>query len=103
MTMKEKQQRDQTLETQRGFHKSSSSTVVKSFVMVGAQGSRTMRRVLNKDEVIVYEFPVPKKENSDVNQVRLLRCFSWFSWPVCSPPGFLFLCGCCSESEDSVI
>ena len=34
----------------------------KSFVMVDEQGSRTMRRVLNKDEVIVYEFLVPKRE-----------------------------------------
>ena len=33
-----------------------------------------MRRVLNKDEVIVYEFLAPEKENLDVNQVRLLRC-----------------------------
>ena len=33
-----------------------------------------MRRVLNKDEVIVYEFFVPKKENLDGNQVRLMSC-----------------------------
>ena len=33
-----------------------------------------MRRVLNKDEVIVYEFFVPKKENFDTNQVRLMSC-----------------------------
>ena len=33
-----------------------------------------MRRVLNKDEVVVYEFLVPKKENLDGNQVRLMSC-----------------------------
>ena len=33
-----------------------------------------MRRVLNTDEVIVYELFVPKKENLDGNQVRLLSC-----------------------------
>ena len=33
-----------------------------------------MRRVLNIDEVIVYEFFVPKKENLDGNQVRLMSC-----------------------------
>ena len=33
-----------------------------------------MRRVLNKGEVIVYEFFVPKKENLDGNQVRLMSC-----------------------------
>ena len=73
-----------------------------------------MRRVLNKDEVIVYEFFVPKKEHLDGNQVRLMSCGIL---PTSSPgvgafPGFLgrfvpsrlplFLCGCCSESEDSV-
>ena len=36
--------------------------------------SRTVRRVLNKDEVIVHEFFVPKKEHLDGNQVRLLSC-----------------------------
>ena len=68
-----------------------------------------MRRVLNKDEVIVHEFLVPKKENLDVNQVRLLRCGilptsspGVGAFPG-SPPGLLFLCGCCSESEDAVI
>ena len=73
-----------------------------------------MRRVLNKDEVIVYEFFVPKKENLDGSQVRLMSCGTL---PTSSPgvgafPGFpgrfvpswlpLFLCGRCSESEDSV-
>ena len=60
-----------------------------------------MRRVLNKGEVIVHEFLVPKKENLDGNQVRLMSCgilptssfgcwcFSWFPCPVLSPPGFL--------------
>ena len=33
-----------------------------------------MRRVLNKGEVTVYEFLVPKKENLDGNQVRLMSC-----------------------------
>ena len=33
-----------------------------------------MRRVLNKDEVIVNEFFVPEKENLDGNQVRLMSC-----------------------------
>ena len=33
-----------------------------------------MRRVLNKDEVIVYEFFVPTKEILDGNQVRLMSC-----------------------------
>ena len=33
-----------------------------------------MRRVLNKDEVIVYEFLESKKENLDGNQVRLMSC-----------------------------
>ena len=33
-----------------------------------------MRRVINIDEVIVYEFLVPKKENLDGNQVRLMSC-----------------------------
>ena len=33
-----------------------------------------MRRVLNKGEVIVYDFLVPKKENLDGNQVRLMSC-----------------------------
>ena len=33
-----------------------------------------MRRVLNKGEVIVYEFLVPKKENLDGNHVRLMSC-----------------------------
>ena len=64
-----------------------------------------MRRFL---KVIVCEFLVPKKQNLDVNQVRLLRCGIL---PTSSPgvvafpgsPGFLFFCGCCSESEDSVI
>ena len=70
-----------------------------------------MRRVL---KVIVHEFLVPKKENLDVNQVRLLHCGilptsspGVVAFPgspgQSSPPGFLFLCGCCSESEDSVI
>ena len=74
-----------------------------------------MRRVLNKDEVIVYEFLVPMKEKLDVGQVRLLRCGIL---PISSPVvgaflvplaglfsllAFLFLCGCFSESEDSVI
>ena len=31
-----------------------------------------MRRVLNKD--VVYEFFVPKKDNLDGNQVRLMSC-----------------------------
>ena len=49
-----------------------------------------MRRVLNKGEVIVYEFLVPKKENSDGNQVRLRSCGIL---PISSPgvgafPGF---------------
>ena len=59
-----------------------------------------MRRVLYKDEDIDYEFLVPKKENLDGNQVRLMSCgflslllrvfvFSWCPWPVCPPPGFL--------------
>ena len=73
-----------------------------------------MRRVLYKDEDIDYEFLVPKKKKLDGNQVRLMSCgilslflrvfvFSWFSWPVCLPPGLLWLLrGCCSESEDSV-
>ena len=65
-------------------------------------GQRTVRRVLNKDEVIVYELPlVPKTENLDGNQVATDElwysadflsgcwCFSWFPWPVCPPPGFL--------------
>ena len=59
---------------------------------VDTQGSRTVRRVLNKGEVIVYELFEPKKENLDGNQVRLMGCgilcFSWFPWPVCPPPGF---------------
>ena len=78
--------------------------------MVDEQGSRTMRRVLNKDEVIVYEFLVPKKEHLDVNQVRLLRCgilptsspgvvAFLGSHGLSSPPGFLFLCGCCSDPK----
>ena len=74
-----------------------------------------MRRVLNKDEVIVYEFLVTKKENLDVDQVRLLRCgilptsspgvgaFPGFPGRSVPLEGFLFLCGCCSDSEDSVI
>ena len=33
-----------------------------------------MRRVLNKDEVIVYEFLESKKENLDGNQVPLMSC-----------------------------
>ena len=33
-----------------------------------------MRRVLNKGEDIDYEFLVPKKENSDGKQVRLMSC-----------------------------
>ena len=33
-----------------------------------------MRRVLNKDEVVVYEFLVPKRENLDENQERLMSC-----------------------------
>ena len=33
-----------------------------------------MRRVLYKDEDIDYEFLVPKKENLDGNQVRLMSC-----------------------------
>ena len=33
-----------------------------------------MRRVLNKNEVIVFEFLVPKKEILDGNQVRLMSC-----------------------------
>ena len=59
-----------------------------------------MRRVLCKDEDIDYEFLVPKKENLDGKQVRLMSCgilslllrvflFSWFPWSVCLPPGFL--------------
>ena len=59
-----------------------------------------MGRVLNKGEVIVYEFLVPKK-NLDGNQVRLMSCgilptsspgvgaFPGFPGPVCPPPGFL--------------
>ena len=73
-----------------------------------------MRRVINKDEVIVYEFLVPKKENLDGNQVRLMSCgilpssspgvgaSPGFPGLFVAPPGFLFLCGRCSESEDSV-
>ena len=72
-----------------------------------------MRRVLYKDEDNDYEFRVPKKENLDGNQVRMVSCgilspllrvfvFSWFPWPV-SPSWLLWLLrGCCSESEDSV-
>ena len=50
-----------------------------------------MRRVINKDEVILYEFLVPKSENLDGNQVRLLCCGIL---PISSPgvgafPGFL--------------
>ena len=41
---------------------------------VDAQGSRTVRRVLYKDEDIDYEFLVPKKEHLDENQVRLMSC-----------------------------
>ena len=33
-----------------------------------------MRRAINKDEVIVYEFLVPRKEKLDGNQVRLMSC-----------------------------
>ena len=49
-----------------------------------------MRRVINKDEVIVYEFLVPKK-NLDGKQVRLMSCGIL---PTSSPgvgafPGFL--------------
>ena len=73
-----------------------------------------MRRVINIDEVIVYEFLVPKKENLgwesgatdelwySADFFSGCGCFSWFPWPVCPPPGFFFLCGRCSESEDSV-
>ena len=60
-----------------------------------------MRRVLNKDEVIVYEFFVPKKENLDRNQVRLMSCgilptsspgvgaFPGLLGRFCPPPRFL--------------
>ena len=56
-----------------------------------------MRRVLNKEEVMMYESFIPKKGDMDGNQVRLLSCgfpptsspcaglFSWFPWPVLSP------------------
>ena len=49
-----------------------------------------MRRDLNKDEVIVYEFFVSKKQNLDGNQVRLM---SYGILPTSSPgvgafPGF---------------
>ena len=56
-----------------------------------------MRRVLNKEEVTMYESFVPKKGDMDGNQVRLLSCgflptsspcgwcVSWFPWPVLSP------------------
>ena len=47
-----------------------------------------MRRVLNKDEVIVYEFFVPKKENLDGNQVRLMSCGIL---PISSPGVGVFL------------
>ena len=59
-----------------------------------------MRRVLNKGEVIVYEFLVPKKEilgweSGATDELWYSAdflsgcwCFSWFPWPVC-PPGFL--------------
>ena len=33
-----------------------------------------MRRVLNKEEVVMYDSFVPRKENMDGNQVRLLSC-----------------------------
>ena len=46
-----------------------------------------MRRVLNKDEVIVYEFFVPKKEKLDGNQVRLM---SRGILPTSSPGGGAF-------------
>ena len=74
-----------------------------------------MRRVLNKDEVIVYEIFVPMKEKfgweSGATEELwysadfLSECwrFSWFPWPVCPSSWLpLFLCGCSSESEDSV-
>ena len=60
-----------------------------------------MRRVLNKGEVIVYEFLVPKKENLDGNQVRMMSCgilptsspgvgaFPGFPDRFAPPPGFL--------------
>ena len=58
-----------------------------------------MRRVLNKGEVIVYEFLVPKKENLDGNQVRLRSCgiLPFSSLVVGAFPGFpgrfvTFLC-----------
>ena len=67
-----------------------------------------------KMKLLCTNFFVPKKENLDMNQVRLLRCgilptsslgfVAFLGSPGgSSPPGFLFLCGCCSESEDSAI
>ena len=45
-------------------HKQGAAAVqwVKSFVTVDEYGSRSMRRVLNKDEVIVHEFLRTKEE-----------------------------------------
>ena len=57
-----------------------------------------MRRVFNKGEVIVDEFLVPKKENLDGNQVRLMICgilptsspgVGAFPGFPGTPPGFL--------------
>ena len=50
-----------------------------------------MRRVLNKCEVIVYEFLVLNKENLDGNQVRLMSCgiLPTSSSGVGAFPGFL--------------
>ena len=67
-----------------------------------------------KMKLLCTNFFVPKKENLDTNQVRLFRCgilptsslgfVAFLGSPGrSSPPGFLYLCGCCSEFENSFV
>ena len=56
-----------------------------------------MRRVLKKDEVVLYEFFVPKKEKLYRNQLRLMSCGIL---PTSSPGVGAFPCLPGSESED---